>query len=146
MHATFHNGTAETALTKDEFAAEWKANFPDSNKSAIAMFGDDQQAKAMGALKEGDVAIIDGEPGSNVKHAVTVESMDDKNVTFVDPNGMRVTVAKDQFQSHLRGATLPPDAGVQDSGADWQIGGWGGAANTGSSSGSWYASTSSFGG
>lgn len=148
LHGEFtqdHN----SPLSKNEFGAEYQALFGGDGKSAIAMFGADQQSKAYDALQPGDVAVIDGEPGSNVKHAVTVvdkgtNADGQAYVSFTDPEGKLVTTSAADFQAHLRGATLPASAGVQDQPADWQVGGFPGMAQGGYGGGPSYGAAPSF--
>lgn len=121
LHEAFTEG-GQLPLGKALFNSMWQALFPGSGGRAIAVFEVGQQALALTALQRGDVAIIDGLPGSNLKQAVTIVSKNLASVTFVDPDGNVVTVPASAFIAHLRGAVLRPDAGVTDEASAWEVG------------------------
>ncbi|HEY9720732.1 MAG TPA: hypothetical protein V6D47_01890, partial [Oscillatoriaceae cyanobacterium] len=126
LHAAFTEG-GNLPLGKAAFNAQLAALFPDGAAKLVAFFEVGQQARASSALQRGDIAIIDGMPGSNVKQAVTILAKDLRNVSFVDPDGNEFTVPTSEFVARLRGAVLNASAEVADETSAWEIGndsGW----------------------
>ena len=102
----------------DDMRALINAQLPDHE---VATFGQDQAGKAADALKSGGIAILD--TGTDTKHAVNIIANEGGMVTYQDPYGARVTEPRADFEKSLVGAVLPKSAGVQSTGANWDVGG-----------------------